>query len=72
MVRSVYREIVQRRKAMLMAFSLRKGKAKTSARTIRRSPVPRAEGHQQNMNYPIFGLSPHSGHTAPIPNPARS
>jgi hypothetical protein len=62
---------------MLMAFSLRKGKAKAkaSAGIVVSSPVPRAappQGHQQNLNYPIVGLSPHSGHTAPAAIPARS
>jgi hypothetical protein len=61
-----------KRKKMLMAFSLRNGKAKASTGAARTSPVPRAEGHQQNMNYAAVGLSPHSGHAAPAPIPARS
>ncbi len=57
---------------MLVAFSLRKGKAKAGNRAARASPVPRAEGHQQNMIYTTLGLSPHSGHTASFAIPARS
>jgi hypothetical protein len=67
---AVYREPAMERKAMLMAFSLRKGKATT--RTIRRSPVPRAEGHQRTMNHTRVGFAPHSGHSASFAIPARS
>ncbi len=57
---------------MLVAFSLRKGKAKAGNRAARASPVPRAEGHQQNMNHPPLGaFAPHSGHTEPFARPVR-
>jgi hypothetical protein len=47
MLWTVYRKTRKKRKAMLVAFSLRKGKPMAGTRNIRRSRVLRAEGHQQ-------------------------
>ncbi len=74
MVRSVYRASVKKRKALLMAFSLRneRQKAKGKHTGSMASPVPQAEGHQQKKTYTFAGIVPHSGHTTPAARPVRS